>query len=122
MFGTDYGINDNVELEYSESTGIYTGFQIRRRTADSKLSVDGKRYHLECESTANSNVAIRLFEYDWLDAVNHVSPENGEYVVKLQKSGLLFLRSHNNTPKEYTYRLILPDDNEVKYQIPIVKS
>lgn len=122
MFGTDYDMGDVVELEYNEDTGIYTGFRIKRRSSDSKLSVDGKRYHLECESTVNSEIAIRLFEYDWIDAVNQVSNVNGVYVVRLQNSGLLFLRSSKNTPEKYTYKLVLPGGQEVEYQVPIVKN
>lgn len=128
MFNTDYSLDDQIQLVYSEETSIYNCFRIIRRSADSKLQLEDKRFHLECESNVRTGIAVRMFEYDWMEAVNNVhdekgiSEERGNYVVRLQNSGILFLRSTRNTPDCFKYRIILPGEREVEYEIPIAKS
>ncbi len=93
------------------------------RLPDSKFKVGDRRYHLECESNPNGDIAIRLFEYDWMDAVNFVErEERGTYVVRVQNSALLYLRSNQNTPEQFTYKLVLPGGEEVVYRVPIIKN
>ena len=78
---------------------------------------------MECESNPNGDIAIRLFEYDWMDAVNFVEREEmGNYVVRVQNSALLYLRINGNTPEQFTYKLILPGGEEAVYQVPIIKN
>ena len=58
-----------------------------------------------------------------MDAVNFVEREEaGSYVVRVQNSALLYLRSNGNTPEQFTYKLILPGGEEAVYQVPIIKN
>lgn len=43
-------------------------------------------------------------------------------MIRLQNSGLRYLRSNSQTPKAFNYRLILPGGVEAVYQIPIIKN
>ena len=122
MFGTHYSMEDRLEYMSNEDTKISGDSHIEGRRSDSKLRLHGKRYHLECESTVKGDTAIRLFEYDWVDAVHNLKEQDGIYVVHLQNSGVLYLRSNRRTPKKITYKLILPGDVETEYQVPIVKN
>lgn len=128
MFHTTYSFEDKVELVCNEDTGVYRNLRIKNRRTDSKLRVEEKRYHLECESNPNGEIAIRLFEYDWMDAVENLfqqkdtSQEKDTYVIRLQNSGLLYLRSNGETPKEFNYRLILPGGVETVYQVPVIRN
>lgn len=122
IFQTNYSFEDKVELLYNEHTGIYHNFYIKNRRTDSNIRLEDKRYHLECESNTKGETAIRLFEYDWMDAVENVRQEEDTYVIRLQNSGLLYLRSNDQTPKEFNYKLILPNGMETVYQIPIIRN
>lgn len=122
MFDTNYSFEDEVEIVYNEDTGIYRNFRIKNRRTDSKFRLEEKRYHLECESNPNGEIAIRMFEYDWMDAVENISREEDTYVIRLQNSGLLYLRSTGQTPKKFNYKLILPGGVETIYQVPIIRN
>lgn len=122
LFGTHYSIEDKVEYIFNEDTKVYGSFRIEGRRSDAKFQLHDKRYHLECESTIKGDTAIRLFEYDWVDAVHNLEEQDGIYVVCLQNSGVLYLRTNCRTPKKITYKLILPGDMETEYHIPIVKN
>lgn len=121
-FGTHYSMEDQLEYMSNEDIKISNDSHIEGRRADSKFRIQGKRYHLECESTIKGDTAIRLFEYDWVDAVHNLEEQDGIYVVHLQNSGVLYLRSSRRTPKKITYKLILPSGVETEYQIPVVKN
>ncbi len=123
FFGTHYSMEDEVEYLYNIETSVFNSFRIKDRLPDSKFKVGDRRYHLECESNPNGDIAIRLFEYDWMDAVNFVEREEaGSYVVRVQNSALLYLRSNENTPEQFTYKLVLPGGEEAVYQVPIIKN
>ncbi len=123
FFGTRYGMEDEVEYLYNVETSVFNSFRIKDRLPDSKFKVGDRRYHLECESNLNGDIAIRLFEYDWMDAVNFVEREGaGSYIVRVQNSALLYLRSNENTPEQFTYKLVLPGGEEAVYQVPIIKN
>ncbi len=123
FFGTHYSMEDDVEYLYNVETSIFNSFRIKDRLPDSKFKVGDRRYHLECESNPNGDIAIRLFEYDWMDAVNFVEREEmGNYVVRVQNSALLYLRSNGNTPEHFTYKLVLPGGEEAVYRVPIIRN
>ena len=123
FFGTHYSIEDDVEYLYNVETSVFNSFRIKDRLPDSKFKVGDRRYHLECESNPNGDIAIRLFEYDWMDAVNFVEREEaGSYVVRVQNSALLYLRSNENTPEQFTYKVILPGGEEAVYRVPIIRN
>ena len=122
MFGTEYALGDEVEMVYGEETSVFNTIRILQRRTDSKFALSSKRYHLECQTDMKEEVAIRMFEYDWMEAVNHIQKEKNEYVIRLQNSGVLYLRKDKNTPEAYIYRLILPDEKECIYKIPIVRN
>lgn len=122
MFGTHYSMEDRVEYTVNEETGITGTFRIVSRRPDSKFCLGDRRYHLECESNVNGDIAIRLLEYDWMDAVHSLEEQDGIYVVRLQNSGVLYLRSTKGTPKKITYKLILPGDVETVYHVPIIRN
>ncbi len=123
FFGTHYSMEDDVEYLYNVETSVFNSFRIKDRLPDSKFKVGDRRYHLECESNPNGDIAIRLFEYDWMDAVNFVEREEaGSYVVRVQNSALLYLRSTENTPEQFTYKLVLPGGEEAVYQVPIIRN
>ena len=123
FFGTHYSMEDDVEYLYNVETSVFNSFRIKDRLPDSKFKMGDRRYHLECESNPNGDIAIRLFEYDWMDAVNFVEREEaGSYVVRVQNSALLYLRSNENTPEQFTYKLVLPGGEEAVYQVPVIRN
>ncbi len=59
-----------------------------------------KRYHLECQSTADGTMEIRMWEYDAQIALMNKEYRDGVLYVKFPDSAVIYLRSNSNTPDE----------------------
>lgn len=52
-------------------------------------------YHLECQSTKDETMVIRMFEYDISIAIEHASlEENDIWEIEFPQSCVLYIRSH----------------------------
>ena len=79
-------------------------------------------FHLECESTAgDTRVMLRMVRYDTRTALDDAEITDGCIRVRIDDSGVLFLRSTGNTPKMVTVVLEVPQGNTISYQIPTLK-
>ena len=98
-----------------------------KRITDSVISVsshDGIRriFHLECQSTADGTMVIRMFEYDTQIALKANSSFDGaNLTVNMPESGVLYLRSNDETPDEMQIRINAPNGKYVDYSIPVLK-
>ena len=88
---------------------------------DSCLKIGGKLYHIECQSTDDTAMAIRMIEYDFSIAVENAHKQGRRYRMDFPKSCVLYLRSGNNTPDFLEVEMALADGNIVLYQIPTIK-
>ncbi len=80
-----------------------------------------KTYHLECESTPDRKILIRIFEYDAQIALDYESCIDGnELRLSFPHSAVLFLRSNRNTPDIMRVTVETPGGN-VSYGIPALK-
>ena len=98
---------------------------VEKRITDTYFRIidkDGtvKKYHLECQSTADSSMLIRLFEYGACIALDDVIQENDSIVLEFPHAAVLFLRSNRNTPDFMRIELKTPGGS-VDYKIPIAK-
>ena len=88
---------------------------------DSCLVIGGKRYHIECQSTDDTTMAIRMIEYDFSIAVENAHKQGRRYRMDFPRSCVLYLRSGNNTPDFLGVEMALADGNIVLYQISTIK-
>lgn len=118
VFGTEFREGTTVTLlsdEFMKVTG-------ERIIADSVIRVDGKLYHIECQSSADAVMAIRMFEYDSLIAADQARDSSGN----LQKlvyphSCVLYLRHNEKTPYGLKLGLVFPGGTENTYNVPVIK-
>lgn len=80
----------------------------------------GKGYHLECQSTKDGSMAIRMYEYDSQIALKNGEMEDGMLTVRFPESAILYLRSDKKTPKFIWMKMETPGGN-IQYQIPVMK-
>lgn len=88
---------------------------------DSCLKIGDKLYHIECQSTDDTTMAIRMIEYDFSIAVENAHKQGRRYRMDFPRSCVLYLRSGNNTPDFLGVEMALADGNIVLYQIPTIK-
>ena len=88
-----------------------------------KIGMDDRSvFHLECESTAgDARVMLRVVRYDTSMALGDITLEDECIRVRIDDSGVLFLRSTGNTPSMVTVIMEGPQGSKMSYQIPALK-
>ena len=88
---------------------------------DSCLLIGKKMYHIECQSTDDMTMVIRMIEYDFAIGIEHAEKQGRRYRIEFPKSCVLFLRSSGNTPDYLEADVVFPDGNTYLYSIPAIK-
>ena len=88
---------------------------------DSCLLIGKKMYHIECQSTDDTTMAIRMIEYDFAISIEHAEKQGRRYRIEFPKSCVLFLRSSENTPDYLEADVAFPDGNTYLYSILTIK-
>ena len=125
LFGTNYTGREVVVSNENEIFLRNPERKKEKRVTDSNLtliSLKGisKRYHLECQSTADGTMEIRMWEYDAQIALMNKEYRDGVLYVNFPDSAVIYLRSNSNTPEELKI-CICVGEKEIFYEIPILK-
>ncbi len=118
LFGTEHTVEDaEIDLLLNEHHNLAKADEnakgIPEKITDSCIRLDGKLYHIECQSTSDNSILIRLVEYNMLIALDQASFENNseKLIIELPASALLMLRRGQDGRKqselkaEYRYSL-----------------
>ena len=88
---------------------------------DARLLIGDKVYHIECQSTDDATMAIRMFEYDFAIALESRRRVGRRFFVEFPRSCVIYLRTTKNTPDVEEVELKLPDGQVCVYRVPTVK-
>ena len=88
---------------------------------DARLLIGDKVYHIECQSTDDATMAIRMFEYDLAIALESRRRVGRRFFVEFPRSCVIYLRTTKNTPDVEEVELKLPDGQVCVYRVPTVK-
>ena len=125
LFSESYSNDARVEFLQDTHEQKMPDGTVEKRITDTYFRIidrDGtvKKYHLECQSTADSSMLVRLFEYGACIALDDAVQENNRIVLEFPNAAVLFLRSNRNTPDFMSIELKTPDGS-VSYKIPVAK-
>lgn len=87
---------------------------------DSHLLIANRIYHIECQSTDDSTMVIRMIEYDFAISLEYVQKENGRYRMYFPQSCVLYLRGTKKRDR-ISVEIVMPDGNTVEYTVPVVQ-
>ena len=121
MFHSNYSADEEVSLFQNESFITEGGEE--KRITDSNFSIgsDHKtRYHIECQSSTDGSIIVRIFEYATQVAISTASSTEKETKFTLPRSGILFLRSSKNTT-EHMITVTAPTGESISYPVPIIR-
>ncbi len=125
--GTNYSGNEKtIPLNETYFINRDTGEQ-DKRILDSALAIissDGasRIFHLECQSTPDGSMILRIFEYDTQIALKTSGIVEGNILeIAMPTTGILYLRSNSSTPDKMTIKLIAPSGDNLRYDVPIMK-
>ena len=78
-------------------------------------------YHLECQTTPDGDIVIRMVEYDFHIGLGNISTNNGRRELKFPQSAILQLRSNKNTSDEEVLDIVFADGERYTYKVPVIK-
>lgn len=84
---------------------------------DSHLLIADKIYHIECQSTGDSEMVVRMIEYDFAISLENVKKENGRYRIYFPHSCVLYLRG-NKKNNVLGLEIVMPDGRILEYNVP----
>lgn len=125
LFGESYSGQEAVELCPNEHFLNAQDGQEQERITDSCFLIRGetvRKYHIECQSTVDDSMLIRMFEYDSQIALDTGEIRGNVLTVRFPSSAVLYLRSKASTPDAMTIRIELPDGGMAQYEIPVMKA
>ncbi len=120
VFGEHYSEKETIEPEPNEHFLNRQDGTQEERITDSCFRILQKRYHIECQSTPDHTMAVRMFEYDVQIALTNHQLEEHVLTVNFPESAVMYLRHNSRTPDEMQIR-IRTRGGDVAYGIPVIK-
>jgi len=118
VFHTSYSEEEHFEQLRNEHYEKY-GTVI----TDSIIRIGNHIYHLECQSSKDKTMVIRMFEYDISIAIEHASYENDEiWEIEFPQSCVLYIRNHRDLPDYHKAVVKFADGQKVRYRVPILQA
>ncbi|MBQ3545563.1 MAG: hypothetical protein IJA34_11370 [Lachnospiraceae bacterium] len=123
VFKTNYKGTDTINLEENEIFIDFFGESTKKIT-DSSFSIESsnekRHYHIECQSSSDGSMIIRMYEYDSQIALKHSMLKDYILEVEFPESALIYLRHNKNTPDTMKIKISTPG-GKVCYDIPTLK-
>ena len=127
IFHTDYSLKEDIEVLANEQFFIDGEGGDVKRVTDSYLKIRDNLYHIECQSTDDSYMIIRMFEYDVHIALDNVFfDENNVYTIELPQSAVIVLRDNINFGNSLRANLKVPKFSSsdtyyenIQYSVPV---
>ena len=116
VFGTDYQENTSIiqmRNEHQTENG--------ERITDSTLKIGNRIYHIECQSTRDPDMVMRMGEYDFVIALENTYQTDGKYYMKFPYSCVVYIRERTE-PEKLQMIILMPDGKEVEYNVPVMRA
>ena len=124
VFHERYSGKEKVVFSANEHFLNRQGGNEDERITDSNFKIVGtkiKKYHLECQSTIDNSILVRMFEYGTQIALDEGEIKENVITVTFPHSAVLYLRCNESTPDKMKIKMVTPG-GEVTYDIPLMKS
>ena len=114
-FGRDYPLDEPFEQYRNEHETVD-----HRIATDSFFRVRDMCYHIECQSTPDSTMVVRMIEYDFAIALEEAIRNGAPYEMRFPQSCVLFLRDAPADNGKLKMRVLLPSGDSFMYETGVV--
>ncbi|MCD8067424.1 MAG: helix-turn-helix domain containing protein [Lachnospiraceae bacterium] len=124
MFGTSYTGDETIDFHPDQHFLNQQGGKQEKRITDSSFTVADavpRHYLLELQSTSDSSMLVRIFEYSTQIALDSGEITGSTLHVSIPDCGILFLRSTRNTPERMKIRIDTPGDSAA-FDVQVLKT
>ena len=115
VFGRRYEIDAPIVQFNEEHEG-----PLGTRISDSVFRIEDMVYHLECQSTHDASMVVRVVECDFSIALQEALEQGAPYRMKFPSSCVLLLRHASKTP-DYL-EMEMPDSESFRHHTKIYKT
>ena len=117
VFHTDYPPDEKIIQAKNEHMTLNG-----KIITDSSFLLQTTRYHIECQSTPDEQMVLRMLEYDFMIALDEaVSFSRDHYYLPFPRSSVLYLRHTLSTPDTLNVELYFPTGDTILYNVPVIK-
>ena len=125
VFGKHYSGNERIIFRPNEHFINQQDGMEQKRITDSSFSIisndnSENKFILECQSTDDDTLLIRIFEYITQEALDSGTITNYQLSVTIPHAAILFLRSKNYTPNSMNIVIHTPGGS-VSFNVPVLK-
>lgn len=125
VFHTNYIGTESVVLYENEIFMRQQDAEEEKIVTDSSFAIisltgESKRYHLECQSSIDGSMLIRMYEYDSQLALQNRELIQQTLVVRFPESAVLYLRHNESIPDVFEIRICTPNGC-ISYNVPTLK-
>ena len=125
VFGKNYSGNEKIIFRPNEHFMNQQDGKEQKRITDSSFSIisednSEEKFILECQSTDDDTLLIRIFEYITQEALDSGTINKYKLTVTIPHAAILFLRSKKSTPHSMNIVINTPGGS-VSFDIPIMK-
>lgn len=123
VFGEHYSGSEKIVRYSNEHFDLQQGGTEEKCITDGFLEVIGrerKQYHLECESSPDGSMIIRMFRYGSQLALAESEYDGSKLRVSFPRAAVVFLRSNSNTTDRLKIEIVTPGGS-VTYDVETLK-
>lgn len=123
VFGEHFSSETPIIFHPNEHFINQTDGNLSERITDTCFEILGdipKKYHIECQSTADNSMLIRMFEYGAQIALDQGELKENILTVNFPNSAVLYLRCTKNTPDKIRVIINTPA-GKLNYEVAVVK-
>ena len=123
VFGEHFSNETPIIFHPNEHFINQTDGNLSERITDTCFEILGdipKKYHIECQSTADNSMLIRMFEYGAQIALDQGELKENILTVNFPNSAVLYLRCTKNTPDKIRVIINTPA-GKLNYEVAVVK-
>ena len=123
VFGEHFSSETPIIFHPNEHFINQTDGNLSERITDTCFEILGdipKKYHIECQSTADNSMLIRMFEYGAQIALDQGELKENILTVNFPNSTVLYLRCTKNTPDKIRVIINTPA-GKLNYEVAVVK-
>ncbi len=93
----------------------------KKIAADASFLIEGKRYHVECQSTDDKRMVIRMLEYDLAMALESPQETSEGFDLILPRSCVVYLRGKRPTRGDVKIRVRVEDEMLGEYNMKVLE-
>jgi hypothetical protein len=117
LFGSNHPLDSEVKRLNTEQIDK----NLKKRQPDEILTIEGYTYIIEEQTTNDSNMAIRIFEYGYAQALKDRETKGGLIVLPFPRMIVIYLEAGGSTPDVLTVRMRFPDGTEHDFNVKTLK-